>query len=312
MTDEHNPEIGPETNPEPELDPTAPALADEKPALSNDNELRGDEFRKLMKKPLVLGLLALGAIVAGIVGAFFAPFIGGIAFAGAILIGVVIVFAIADNKAETAFFDSYAESKGLTFGVGSLPETTNLLKEGDHRKTNRYMFGKLSRENVEEADVVLALYTYTNVSYDEDGNREETDYPFTVFYIEMPETVQHISELRVQRKFGFKALQGFEDAFRRNSERVELESEAMIDKYEIFVHKGQDPIWVRRLFSPSFIVWMTENPPNKFFFELQNGSLCCAVPKHRKNTEDLDEMLETGLGVVARLREEVKETSAKN
>jgi hypothetical protein len=32
----------------------------------------------------------------------------------------------------------------------------------------------------------IGLYTYTVVSRDSDGNREETNYPFTVLYTEMP------------------------------------------------------------------------------------------------------------------------------
>ena len=68
----------------------------------------------------------------------------------------------------------------------------------------------------------------------------------------------------LQRKSGLKALEKFEDTFRRDHERVTLESEAMRERYEIFVKKEQDAIWVRRLFSPSFIVWLTDTPPKKY------------------------------------------------
>ena len=82
----------------------------------------------------------------------------------------------------------------------------------------------------------------------------------------LPETSTHLPELLVQRQSGFKSWEKLEDKFRGNLERVTLESEAMRDRYEIFVQKQQDPIWVRRLFSPSFIVWLTDTPPQKFAF----------------------------------------------
>jgi hypothetical protein len=150
----------------------------------------------------------------------------------------------------------------------------------------------------------LALYTYTEESTDSDGNRQETDYPFTLTLIDLPETVQHLPEMMVQAKSGFKALEKFEDVFRRKHERVTLESEAMRDRYEIFVGKEQDAVWVRRLFSPSFIVWLTDTPPKKFAFELVGGKLCCFVPKHRDSAEGLDEIVTTGCEVARRLREE--------
>ena len=78
----------------------------------------------------------------------------------------------------------------------------------------------------------------------------------------------------------------------------------MRDRYEIFVGKEQDAVWVRRLFSPSFIVWLTDTPPKKFAFELVGGKLCAFVPKHRDSVEGLDEIIAVGCAVARRLREE--------
>ena len=272
--------------------------------IKDDNQLRGVEFKKLMRKPLTWILILVLAICGGVAGAFVAPFIGGIAFAVCVLIGILIVFAMADSRAEDAFFDHYAKSRGLTRSDASFPAVTNLLRNGDERQTDQYMSGRLS----DTCEGAIGLYTYTVVSRDSDGNREETNYPFTVLYTEMPEMLAYVNELRVQNKVGFKALEGFEDKF-RSSERVTLESEAMRDRYEIFVGKEQDPVWVRRLFSPTFIVWLTDAPPKKFTFELQDGHLCCAVPKHRKSAEELDQMRDVSLKVVDRLHEEMSQSS---
>ena len=71
-----------------------------------------------------------------------------------------------------------------------------------------------------------------------------------------------------------------------------------------FVGKGQDNVWLRRLFSPTFIVWMTDSAPKKFAFELVDGTLCCYVKGHKESAEGLDTMREATADVTRRLREE--------
>ena len=105
----------------------------------------------------------------------------------------------------------------------------------------------------------------------------------------MPECVAHVPELYCQRKFGLRSLEKFEDVFRRSKERVKLESEALDEKYEIFAGKGQDAVWLRRLFAPTFIVWLTDAAPKKFAFELVDGTLCCYVSGHKENAAELDD-----------------------
>jgi len=270
--------------------------------ITDANQLRGAEFKKLIRRPLtwILTLLA-AAMPAVLAGLLIGPFFAGIGLAVGILIGLIVTFAIADNRAEGAFYDSFAKSHGLTRqGSGNLDGFTPLLRKGDQRKADEIFTGPLA----DGIEGTLALFTYTEVSTDSDGDRTETDYPFTLILTDLPETMAHLPELMVQNKSGFKMLEGFEDKFRGSHERVTLESEAMRDRYEIFVGKDQDPIWVRRLFSPTFIVWLTDAPPKKFAFELVNGKLCAFVPKHRDSAEGFDEIMAAGCSVVERLREE--------
>lgn len=270
--------------------------------IENANQLRGEEFGRLVRRPLPWILIVAGAAVTAVVGAALGGTgVAAVGFLVAVGIGLVIVFVVADHRAENAFYEAYAKSRGLTWqGSGDLERATPLLRKGDKRKADEIFTGPLA----DDVDGTLALYTYTEVDTDSDGDRTETDYPYTLILLDLPETVAHLPELLVQRKSGFKALEGFEDKFRRKHERVTLESEAMRDRYEIFVGKEQDAVWVRRLFSPSFIVWLTEVPPKKFAFELVDGKLCAFVPKHRDSAEALDEVVETGCAVTRRLREE--------
>ncbi len=124
----------------------------------------------------------------------------------------------------------------------------------------------------------------------------------------MPECVAHLPELYCRRKSGLRSLEKLEDAF-RSTERVKLESEALDERYEIFSGKEQDQVWLRRLFSPTFIVWLGEEAPNKFAFELVGGTLCCFVNGHKESAAELDLISAAAASVARRLREETLETS---
>ncbi|HTU15185.1 MAG TPA: hypothetical protein VMF31_08305 [Solirubrobacterales bacterium] len=271
--------------------------------ITHANELRGAEFKSLTRKTKTWVWTGLLAVALAVGGFLVVPVLAVAGLVLGLLIGLGIAFWIADHRAEEAFFDAYAQSRGLTRSDASLPELTPLLRKGDSRRTDELFTGPLN----DEFEGSLALYTFTEESRDSDGDKTETHYPFTVVMISIPETARHVPELMLQRKSGLKALEKFEDAFRRNHERVTLESEAMRDRYEIFVRKEQDAVWVRRLFAPSFIVWLTETPPEKFAFELVDGNLCAYVPKHRDDAAGFDEMITVGTAVAKRLRGESAE-----
>jgi hypothetical protein len=93
----------------------------------------------------------------------------------------------------------------------------------------------------------------------------------------------------------------------RTKQRVELESEKLDQEYEIFSGKDQDQNFLRQLFSPTFIVWMTDEAPEKFAFELEGGVLCCNVKGHKKSAVELDGMRASAGHIARRIREEVRE-----
>ena len=275
--------------------------------VSDTGQLRGVEFGRLIRRPVTIILLALAGLIGAGIGVAITPLLGLVGLVLLPLLGLLIVLMIASNRASEAFFDSYAASRGLERDrIRSLGSAVPFLRKGDQQRVDEALSGELG-PGVEGH---LCLYTYTEESVDSEGNRTESDYPFTVFVAELPEVAAWLPELLVRRKSGLKALEGFEDAFRRDHERVTLESEALRDRYEIFVAKDQDPIPVRELFSPTFIVWLTETPPKDFAFELVGPTLCCFVPKHRKSAGALDEFRQVGCAVVERLREEAAEAGA--
>ncbi|MDX6610096.1 MAG: hypothetical protein QOF85_2021 [Solirubrobacterales bacterium] len=286
---------------------SSPATATTGSSPDDANDLRGFHFKRLLGKTTTWIAIAVFVLAAGIAGAAFLSVVLGAAAAGAMfLLSLLIVFAIADSKAEDAFFEIYAGQHGLVLsGKGPLPPATPLLRKGDDRYAERALFGPLA----EGVDGTLALYTYEDETTDSEGNRQTNYYRYTVGLVDVPECVDHIPELYCRRKSGLRSLEKFEDAF-RSSERVKLESEALDARYEIFSGKEQDQVWLRRLFSPTFIVWLGEEAPKKFAFELVGGTLCCFVNGHKKSAADLDLVRIASVAVARRLREETKETGA--
>jgi hypothetical protein len=275
-------------------------------ALPDDaDDLRGLYFRELVSKPLTWILIALEVLAVGIaIAVFLSPAIGAAAAAGALLIGLLAVFAIADSRSEDAFFQAYGQQHGMAvYERSRLPEATPLLRKGDDRYAERSLEGPLG----DGVDGLLALYTYEEKSTDSEGNTQTNYYRYTVGLAQVPECAGFVPELYCQRKFGLRALEKFEDVFRGSKERVKLESEVLDERYEIFAGKTQDPNSLRQLFSPTFIVWLTDSAPEKFAFELVGGTLCCYVSGHKKKAAELDTIRAASTAVATRLREEATE-----
>ncbi len=275
-------------------------------APDDANDLRGFHFRRLMRKPVTWIATAIAAIAAGVAGAaLIGPAIAAIAAGAAFLLALLIVFAIADSQAEDAFFEAYAAERGLALGGKSpLPPSTPLLRKGDDRYAERTLSGSLA----DGVDGTLALYTYEDETTDSEGNRETNYYRYTVGLVAVPECAAHLPELFCQRKSGLRSLEKLEDAFRHSKQRIKLESEALDKRYEIFSGKEQDQVWLRRFFSPTFIVWLGEEAPKKFAFELVDGALCCYVSGHKKSAAELDAVRAAAATVARRLRDESQQS----
>lgn len=266
------------------------------------NDLRGYYFRLLLGKTSTRTALAASAIAVAVAGTLIAgPAVGAAGLVAALAVALLIVFGIADSRSEDAFFDVYGQQHEMTvYGRSRLPQATPLLRKGDDRYAERMLEGALG----DGVDGFLALYTYEDETTDSEGNRQTNYYRYTLGLAQVPECAGLVPELYCQRKSGLRALEKFEDVFRGSKERVKLESEALEERYEIFVRESQDANRLRQLFSPTFIVWLTDSAPEKFAFELVDGTLCCYVKGHKTKATELDTIRTASAAVALRLREE--------
>jgi hypothetical protein len=293
---------GPPTDAAPPPSAQAPAPS----AIVDDaGDTRGKHFKALMASRatiIVAGILVIGCFVAGSLGV--GPAIGAAAAAGAFLLVLLVVWLIARSRAETDFFNAYATGRALTYdgNRGHLPPMSPLLRRGDERYTSKTLRGVLPGG----LNGSLSHYTYEVESTDSEGNRTETLYHFTIALAELPELAPYISELFMQRRSGFRFLDGAEDVF-RTRQRVELESEEADRRYEIFIGSDDDMNKARQIFSPTFIVWLTEHAPDELAFELVAGVLVCNVKGHKKSAAELDSICEGSSGIARRLIAEAAE-----
>ncbi|HTR76009.1 MAG TPA: hypothetical protein VMH33_12220 [Solirubrobacterales bacterium] len=269
------------------------------------DDLRGYHFGKLIHRWTTWAWIGLATVIAAVGGFVIAGLVLAIVFAVlAFLLGLFATWKVADSRAADDFFHVYAKHRGLQLGGPTdLGSATPLLRKGDDQFAERTLTGALAPG----VDGVLALFTYVTESTDSHGNRQKDYHPFTLGKTEIPECVAHVPELYCQRKFGLRALEKFEDVFRHSKERVEFESEALEGKYEIFTGKEQDQNWLRQLFEPSFIVWLTDSAPEHFAFELVDGTLVAYVHGHKEDSADLDQIAAATGAVATRLREESTE-----
>ena len=136
------------------------------------------------------------------------------------------------------------------------------------------------------------------------GNKQRRWVPYTVALTKARGPSSSSRRSRCRPRSGLRVFEGIEDALlHRGLVRIELESTAFDERFELFVSEQHDTNWVRQLFAPSFIVWLTHEPPEGFAFEYGGGTICASLEDHRDSPEELAELvagLEGGDAVGAR------------
>jgi hypothetical protein len=85
--------------------------------------------------------------------------------------------------------------------------------------------------------------------------------------------------------------------------QLELESEALVRRYEISTDHDQDQVRAWQLFDPALIGWLADRAPADFSFELQDGALCGFVPGALAAIDELDALCEATATVHTRVLE---------
>ncbi len=243
-----------------------------------------------------------GAIAGGLQWALIAP----VAFVG---LAFVVAFAIADNRAEQDFWTAFAAGAGLSYvGDHELLPLTPLLGAGDRRRLEHWMLGPMPG-GPDGVDCGLGHYTYE--VRQENGDKPDTwvSHCFTVAVLDLPTAMVLYPGVYARRRKGLRWLLGDEWLPGGRTDKVELESVAFHERYELRVAQQSNQIQLRELFSPAFLSFLAEHPLEPQF-EYSAGTLCVFLDEHHEDAGTLTYMLDAAREIAKRLLAEVEEERA--
>jgi len=287
--------------------------------IASADQNRNAEFKKLLSQWNVRLGIGLPALVLGGASAVTLPLAGLIIFVGILAIGLGIVYWIADSRAGAAFYLEYAKSRDFVLSEEPLGRQTELLRTGEGQRTDMRWDGPLDSE----FSGSVAHWSYLTKTKDHQGNDRDVWNPYTIVMIPLESPAARLKELDVNHSMGrsdrveklserasgtldrLTAKAGL-DLTKRNTklQRLTLESHELDEKYDIFVHEKSDQNFVRQLFSPSFIVWLTEAHRT---FQYGRGVLITSAGGHSDSVEALDNQIAGACEIARRLNAEALE-----
>ena len=231
------------------------------------------------------------AIGIAVVLLLFVLFIGLIALA----IFLFVRYILRRNKQRVTAVQAYAQERGLVYeGDGKLAPVTPLLKRRGVAQ------GIVSGNLAGRLPGRLAGYRYSTGS----GDNRRTYY-YTTVLAPLPEAGS--ARLFCYRRVGGGLFDPVADAL-TEYQTVELESEQFSESFRLTVRDEANMIAIRQLFSPSFIVFLTEQVPSSFWFELEGGHLMAAVEGHHwERVAVLDELCAAAAFVADHIRKDISE-----
>lgn len=191
-------------------------------------------------------------------------------------------------------FAAYAAERGLEVVDEEIPEVTPILGGQNGRTTGPAIKGELA----EGLTGSIAHYLYAAAG--------GTTSALTIVLVEVPETFGVFPKLLCHGRVKSQRTDDLDDRFRADgTKRLELESEALDRRFEVFFDPRDDEVRLRRLFSPSFMFWLAESMPTAF--ELVNGHLCCFAAGHLDSATELDTLIWGAAELAYRLESEATE-----
>lgn len=129
---------------------------------------------------------------------------------------------------------------------------------------------------------------------------------FSVALSEVPGSTEFVPRLFCVRR-GRRTRDDEFYGFEARHSKLWTESTKLNERYAVSTSPFQDPVWLRRLFSPAFVDWLATVPPEDFSFELAYGALLGSVEEDYPDTAALGALCEATAYVAERIRKECEE-----
>ncbi len=277
------------------------------PARIDADSMRGVHLRRIVSSRLAVYVLAVGSVGAAVGGAWLRePLLMVAAPLAVAAVVLAVCFAIADRRSEGEFFMSFARARGFTY----VPRTellplTPLLGAGERRRCRHWMQGPLG-DDLPRCG--LGHYSF-RVRRRLGEGESWTSHDFTICVVDIEPGIVRYPGVFVMRRRDLVDRLGtgrwLDTGTRR---RVELESEALHERCELWVERSQDDIRLLQLFSPSFVSWLAEHPLHPCF-EYRAGTLVVYLERRLADAGHLSWMLDATAEIARRLQGEVAVTT---
>jgi hypothetical protein len=248
--------------------------------------------------------LALGIVGAVVAGAWLhAPVVligGPLAVAVAV---VCVCYRLAGRRAEEELFRGFARARRFSYVPRTeLMPLTPLLGAGDERECRHWMEGPLG----DGAQCGLGLYAF-HVRHGSGRHKRRRSHHFTICVVDVePAIVMYPGVFLARRRDLVDRVSDVAWLDTANRRRVELESEALTERCELWVERSQDDVRLLELFSPAFVAWLAAHPLHPCF-EYRAGTLVVYLERRVEDAGHLAWMLEATAEIAQRLRREVVE-----
>jgi len=266
---------------------------------------RSRRFRALLHGRAFAYALVPG-IVAAVVAGAAAHSLALLAAGPLVVIAIVLAvsFVTADRRAALDFFRGYAAARGFRYvGDAGVMPLTPLLAAGDVRHFTYWMRGPLDGS----VRCGLGHYTYEVRERSAGGRRRARDTRrFTVCVVDHEAGMRQFPGLFLCRRRGvLDAIDHHDWLSHHNRHKVELESAALCDRYDLWVDDGQDELLLRELFVPSFEVLLAEHPLQPCF-EYRAGTLVVYLERLLDDEGHLDWLREVSATIAGRFSAEIQ------
>jgi hypothetical protein len=251
--------------------------------------------------------IALGVVGAVVFGAWLREPLLMLAGPAVVLAAVLgICFLVADRRAEDEFFLSFARARGFAYAPRTeLLPLTPLLGAGERRECRHWMEGPLG-----DSLPACGLGHYVFRERQGSGrNRRWKSHDFTVCVVDLGEGIAiYPGVFLARRRDLVDRIGGGAWLHTANRRRVELESEALHERCDLWVERSQDDVQLLQLFSPSFVSWLAEHPMRPCF-EYRAGTLVVYLEQRVADAGRLSWLLDATAEIARRLRREVREAA---
>jgi hypothetical protein len=194
---------------------------------------------------------------------------------------------------------AYAARHGLMHREASfgLPKATQLMRHGFMQEVPSLARGELPGG--------AGQGWLAQVNYAYEGRSDIERSPFTLVLVGAIESGDYAIRVLCHDRRLDKRDRSNPDADREvvklDDKEVHLESVSFLERYAVSTDHDQDQLAVWQLFSPGIIQWLTEEAPERFSFELQDGALACFVPGYVDDEGELDALCAAAGRVFARV-----------